>query len=346
MKYKFVEAYRVKGLVGPSKIKSLINEPRFSAFLIENPNDILTEVDKRTAIANLILDGLVSGRPEGKLDDFINSQIVEIKSERIKKGANGYLIIEITGEIEEYKPSVEREHEGVHIAFDVVDKDEIRAEFSDRIKNIITALTLVSNKIIGIEKDAEGILLYKNETSIIFPFTPKGSVASIYISSPLTDEMIDNVTLLFNRLNNHKELERVAELLVSSLKSTNELLRAFLSSWTALEIFVNKTFRIFEKKFFAELKTGQHPDTREKYLDRIRSVMEGKYTLVDKFSVLSLSLSPSNTDSDVNRFEIIKKQRDRLTHGEIIPDSELEIKNTKQLLTEYLRLYLNSLKTV
>ena len=340
-KYKFVEAYRVKGLVGPSDKTIVINEQGFTAYVIGDPDEALIQIDKRIAIANLILNTIFGERLLGKRDDLVNSQIKEIRSERKKHGIDGYLIIEVIGEIEKYTPSVEREVEGLHIAFDAIDKDEIRSEFSNKIKNVITALSLISNNIVGIEKVTDGVILYKNESSIIFPFTPKGHPASLHISSPIVEGTIEKIMHLFNHLTNHSELDRVTELLVSSLKSRTDSLRAYLSAWTAVEIFINKTFPIFEEKFFAELKAGEHPETREKYLDRIRTVMKDKYTLVDKFSVVSLRLSPANTDKDIKSFIRIKKQRDKLTHGENITDSELEVENTQRLLTDYIQLYLS-----
>lgn len=341
MKYKFVEAYRVKGLVGPSDKTIVINEQRFMAYIIGDPDEVLIQIDKRIAIANLILNGIFGERPLGKRDDLINSQIKEIRSERKKQGTDGYLIIEVIGEIKKYSPSVEREEEGLHIAFDAIDKDEIRSEFSNKIKNVIAALSLIYNKIVGIEKVTDGVVLYKNESNIIFPFTPKGHLASLHISSPLAEGTIEKVTPLFNHLKNHSELDRVTELLVSSFKSRTDSLRAYLSAWTAVEIFVNKAFPFFEQKFFAELKAGEHPENREKYLDRIRTVMKDKYTLVDKFSVVSLRLSPTNADEDIKSFIRIKKQRDQLTHGENIKDWELEVENIQRLLTDYIQLYLN-----
>lgn len=340
MRYKYVEAYAIKGLVGPPEEKLIIKDKNFTAYLVSNPDQRLTEIDKQMAIANLMLDYIFTGRPNGKLEELIEGLIHEIRKER-SKNKNGYLIIEIWEELQEFKPSAERKVGELHIALDVLDKDSVRNQNKDDIKTALSTLALISNKIIGAEKVTDGLIIYNEKDEIIFPFTFKGGFASAYVSSPLDNSAIKDISKLFNQLKRHKELERVTELLVSSLKSSHDSLRAFLACSIGLEIFVNKLFPSFEIDFFKEINQGDHPEIRGKYLDRIRTVMKDKYKISDKFSIISLRLSPTTVDNDAIIFMRVKQQRDLLVHGQNITDQELDVENAQRLLTAYLKLYLD-----
>ena len=45
------------------------------------------------------------------------------------------------------------------------------------------------------------------------------------------------------------DLERVNRLLVSSLQSERDTMRSFLDAWTAMEILINKTFKLYEGRY-------------------------------------------------------------------------------------------------
>lgn len=343
MRYKYVECFTIKGLVGPIEEQLIIADKDFVAYLVTNPDKRLAEIDKRMAIANLMLTSLFNERPKGELLDLIEERIDEIRKERNKK-KNGYIIIEITGELSEFKPSIERKIDDLHLVFDSVNKDAIKSEYQDDIKTALITLRLISDKIIGIEKITEGLILFNEIGEKIYPFNFKGGQASMYVSSPLDEIAIQEISELFIKLKKHRELDRVVELLASSLKSSNDLLRAYLSSYTGLEIFANKLFPKFEADFFKEISTGDHPEIRGKYLDRIRTVMRDKYNILDKFSIISLRLAPSSADNDSNIFMRLKKQRDLITHGQNVSDQELDVDNAQRLLTNYLKLYLDFVK--
>lgn len=337
MKFRLIQAYTIKGLIGPSEQKFIIDNKDFKAFVISNPDESLKEIDKKNAIANLLLTSTFIGRPEGDLHDIIESRISDIKKQR---PAGCYLIIDCTGELEVYRPSAEKEHDGIHIAFDAIDGVLIREQFKNQITNTLITLTLHTDKIIGMDKITDGILIYKDDGNIIYSLSFKGGNVSAYLSSPFDIQSIEIIAQLYEILKCEKELNRVTDLLATSLQSNKEPLKAFLTCWTALEIFVNKYFKSFEREFFNELKAGEHPEVRERYLNRIYEVMSDKYKLNDKFGMIALRLSPSTADKDANIFNRLKKQRDDMAHGQNINESELDVVNAQKLLTEYLKLFL------
>jgi len=337
MKFRLIEDYIIKGLICPGEQKLVIEGKNIKAYLTQNPDELLNKLDIKNAIANLLLQSTFIGRPEGNIKDLIDSRVKEIRSQRAK---GSHLIIEAIGELKEYKPSVEKEQDGLHLAFDAVDGNLLSQEFISQINSVLTTLTLVSDKVIGIDKINEGIILYKNENEIIYSYTFEGGSSFAYSSSQIENSLLGDLPKLFNLLNYDDELNRITDLLATSLKARNEQLKAFLTCWTALEIFVNKYFKVFNKEFFTELKAGEHPDVREQYLDRISEVMKDKYKLNDKFGIIALRLSPKTADRDVDIFNILKKQRDDMAHGQNINERELDVINTQHLLTKYLKLFL------
>ena len=145
---------------------------------------------------------------------------------------------------------------------------------------------------------------------------------------------------LYNLLVDDTTLERVQRLLRSSFESGEDALRSFLAAWSAFEIFVNKSFVVYENRFFGGLLDERHPEVQRKYLERIREVMIDKYRLTDKFAAISFQLLPSSADEDLKIVLQIKKIRDELIHGESVDEAKLPMKPIRDLASKYLRLHI------
>jgi hypothetical protein len=109
-----------------------------------------------------------------------------------------------------------------------------------------------------------------------------------------------------------------------------------------LEILTGKLFRRYEDTLLAKLEGESNAPGLKSYLDRVKQVMNGKYTLVDRFIVLSIFLGGDQAAGDIARFKTCKEIRDKLFHGKQIPDSELPMDEVFGLLDKYLRNFLES----
>ena len=127
------------------------------------------------------------------------------------------------------------------------------------------------------------------------------------------------------------------------MQSEGDILRSFLAAWTALEIFVSKVFAEYESRIFQELNEGDYPDVRRQYLQRIQEVMKDKYTLANRFSVVSCQLCPSDADTDIKIFTTAKNMRDKLSHGQDVLEAALPVAEVQNLARKYLRLHLQSI---
>jgi len=140
-----------------------------------------------------------------------------------------------------------------------------------------------------------------------------------------------------------KELNRITNLLARSLDTAGEDdFRSFIFGWTAFEIFINKVFGKYERSFVDAVTSKANVHGASRYFERVTQVMKGRYSLVDKFSVIaSILLGGEDSDADVERFSHIKKARDTLLHGEDVSGIPLLNTELRELVSEYLRRHIN-----
>jgi hypothetical protein len=156
----------------------------------------------------------------------------------------------------------------------------------------------------------------------------------------IPEETIESVTSWYQTISQDPQLERVNRLIVSSLQIKRDKLRSFLFVWAAIEILINKTFGVYEERFFKELDEGDYPDARRQYLERVRNVMKDKHRLTDKFALIASLLCPESADEDVRQFKQVKEERDKLSHGQDVQEGHLPVAAAQELARRYLRLHL------
>lgn len=117
-------------------------------------------------------------------------------------------------------------------------------------------------------------------------------------------------------------------LLTQSLETTDDNLRAFVASWSAIEILINKAFPYYEGKFIAGIVSDNNSQCVNDFLGRIKDVMKDKYKLTDKFLLIASFLS-DETEEDVALFWKVKKTRDRILHGEQFDEESLPVEEAE-----------------
>ena len=120
----------------------------------------------------------------------------------------------------------------------------------------------------------------------------------------------------------------------------SDRLKAFLFGWAALEIFVNTSFKIYEKVFLSPLTDAGQPTLRERFLERVKDVMKDKYRLTEKFVAVAAVLFPGAADAtlqeDFRRFSSLKQLRDAIFHGEEFSERDLPVNELAALLRRYM----------
>src|SRR5256885_54133 len=109
-------------------------------------------------------------------------------------------------------------------------------------------------------------------------------------------------------------LSNVAALFAMALEQKSDRYKGFVTAWSALEILTGTLFRRYEETLVSNLEGASNAPGVKSYLDRVRDVMSGRYTLVDRFIVLSIFLGGDQAAEDIARFKACKKMRDKLFH--------------------------------
>ena len=68
--------------------------------------------------------------------------------------------------------------------------------------------------------------------------------------------------------------------------------------------------------------------------------MVDKYSLADKFAILSVYLDDLGAQDEVAKFRELKRFRDKLSHGEEVDETALPTRDVQRLFDKYLRNHL------
>lgn len=351
MKTRYIAVYKIHGankLPNDTEQEEFcaLEKPAIKTILSANPEPHFDHIDKSAAIGTQLLKGMFAPDKEGTLEERLAAEIEAIKASRIQRTGNGVFLI-IEGEqdtqIPEFK--VRKDTQDFAISLDDISKPEIRNEFQAAVKSIILALglSLSPNADRRVEKIGEVIFLVDpNDEKPIYIYNIQGGVAHCSVSSPLTQEIIDEAISLAPSLLKEKKIARPVSLLTTSLEDVTNELQTFISAWSALEIFANATFKeTYQECWFQIMKSGA-PDAANPVFERFQDVMKDKYRLTDKFLIIASVLDPDNATTDADKFSELKKVRDGLLHALDTPQSPLPIGEIQNLLLKYMKLHLNS----
>lgn len=352
MQFVFLAAYRVLGISHKS------DYPDIELFLGSNPNTraVITSdldrhwliLDQQTALRTMMLKGMV-GYPQAEgFEERLEQEVQAVRKQRSPvPETDGILIIEIKGESTAMVSGQATETDHFMVCFDAYDKETLKTQLQSRISAVVTALRLASNGAYKLEKIRDGSYLLSPEGKITHSFSLKMGSPTLYVSRQMADELVVRIREDVNLLLKENKLDNVMRLFAHSLDRKTDSFRTFVSAWSALELFIAKVFPFYEEMLHDELAKVHVSPGVTRYLSRIKEVMKEKYSLTDKFTVISVFLDPTTDSKDIAKFTLIKKIRDNLFHGDDIPDSSLPNNELQALFEKYFRNHVrgNDLKT-
>ncbi len=340
-KYRHTLVYRIDGIhLGAREQAEIIagSVTDFHAVLTTDPDPYCFEGDRFTALADLMLNAAFRGSEIS--EERLASGLEAIRESRKRKfGTGPYLIFVREDDVEDFSPRRKAETEDFVICWDGAPKDLLRQVSEPRILAALGALVIAAEDVSKINKVSDSLIFFRRDGKPIYSYT-SSFTARPSVLREIPEETVGSVTGWYRIIAQDRRLERVNRLLVSSLQTEDDALRSFLSAWTAIEIFINKTFRSYEERLFRELNDGDYPDARRQYLERIRSVMRDKHRLTDKFALIASLLCPEDADEDVEQLRQAKEDRDKLSHGQDIREDRLSVRTVQELIRKYLRLHL------
>ena len=349
MKYKHIAAYKINGLThvpdkGDVEIYVDDNALPVRAILTERVDDYCYELDCAQALGNLLLKTMVGQRGSDDLTVAVEAEVSRIREQRNRDiGRSEVLIFIAEGEVEPDFSGPTRETDNFTLAFGAINKKDIAASHSAQLNAALVALLLsTEHETAEVKRMKRDTYLISESGKPIYSIDLRAS-ASVSVSKRTSDRVIEQARHQVATLTGDRSLIRVNELLVQAISSHNGKLRRFICGWSALEIFVSKVFRKYEKALFNTILAETTPvsDIR-RTLKRIRAVMSDKYSITDKFSVIAACLGDDSVDTDVETFALIKDSRDKLFHREALDDDSLPLAETIQLLKKYIRLHIST----
>lgn len=330
MRLKYTLIYQVQGLI-ISNVKSDVilledSTHSFKAFLSNDLDNYCVDIDRRTVIGKKILSGLGEQTFESHLEETRKQ-----RNERYQTPP--FLIIEIIGEDSSFM-LMDAADKGDYILCIQNDTGDFsKAKYQNLINGVVSSLCITIDTFYKVKKVGDAVVYY-NEAgkpiyNMLFSFNGTG-----FSSREILDADIEATKKCSSALSNNETLSTVCRLLVQSVDSKNDALLSYLSAWTALEVFVHKTFKIKKQMLITSL-TERGLD--ESFRDEIE---KDKFTLMNKFRMMCLYLNNQDECSDVESFRELKDTRDKLLHGDEIDLKSLPIFDTQNLLRKYLSTYI------
>jgi hypothetical protein len=323
-----------------------LHDPEVTATLTTNPDPYFLHIDKSAALAAQLLKGVFAPDTEGTLQERLAAEIEDARARRLKTGGTGvFLVFEGKTDIPASEFKHRRDIDEFAVCLDVISKSEIREKFRQPVQCVMAALglSLPMNADRRIEQTGDVVYLVDPENGKpIYTFSFQGGFARASVASPLTHGIIGESAALVSKIAANPKLTRPVSLLITSLDNGTEELQAFIGAWSALEIFVNATFKAtYETRWFGIMEEGA-PGSAKPIFERLKNVMSDKYRLADKFLVIASVLDSAAAADDAAEFDRLKKFRDNLLHALDVPSSPLPTESVQKLILKYMKLHLGS----
>jgi hypothetical protein len=342
MRYFYTAAWVVVGGISLRQDSSpieLASSKDYRFLLTSDPDAFLSRVDEGSAIGRLMLKGLAGQRGDADFRVALAAESEEIRARRKKIiGGQAVLVFQAQGEIDATLNEPFREHEEFIVTFDAVDKHRVRQRHQADIEAMKVAVSFerdVSSLFVGL---ADGTYLLNEAGKIVHSISfSVGGDASF--STSLSDEVAKRISTRYSALKAADDISSVERLIAQMAEYGTDRFKTFLSGWAALEIFIAKSFKSYERAFLSPFTNADQPTLRERFLERIKDVMKDKYQLADKFIAVTAVLFPGASNDDVQqdyqKFRELKGLRDKIYHGEPFSEKELPVNELAGLLRKY-----------
>jgi hypothetical protein len=310
-------------------------------FLTADTIPHLCLLSRQLALLTMMLRAMVGNPLAGDFPDRLAEEILKVEEQRRASiGSDPVVVIEVVGDIEATIPANARYILDFVICFDAFDKKALRTQLQSEVSAVLTALRTGAGAQYEFRQVADGSYLTTNDGRVVHSASAEAGFLDAYVSRRLTPEQLAQVAADIPFTLKAGTLQRVMRLHAHSLNEAVDNYRSFVAAWSALEILIGNVFPAYQRLLAAELRAVSDAPGLHAYLDRVASVMGDKYSLADKFAVLSVYLDDERKDDEVRVFRELKTVRDRLSHGEELDESTLPTKSVQRLFDKYLRNHL------
>jgi len=163
--------------------------------------------------------------------------------------------------------------------------------------------------------------------------------AGIVVTTMPSDEFTATVETCTTGLSADRKLSSAASLFAWSQQKSNDNLRSFIASWSALELLIFNLEKKYRNTFQGLLNSE---DISLPVWDRDLSVIDIRdYHLRDRFYAVSCSINLPETAADTEKFNKLNSKRNAYYHRFEIEDIELPTNDVQSLFRKYLKIVLS-----
>lgn len=329
----------------PSLELASLSIPRMIAMITSDPEPHFLHIDKSAVLPLLLGRGLFAPGKEASPEEQVAAEIEACKAQRAKQSAGGvFLVFEGEKCISPPQFTGRWDTDEFALCYDPDEKTKIRATFYPFVNAALAALGLSLAPDADREVDKVGEAVYfvdPDNGKPIYCFTTYGGLPRISIASPLTPEAVAEAGSRVSKLMGAKDMGQPIRLINTSLDRGTDGLQGFIAAWSALEIFVNVSFKAHYKSRWSNILENGAPAAAKPVFDRFSEVMSDKYRLADKFLIIAAVLDAHEATADDKEFRKLKRIRDNLLHGLETPEY-LPTEAIQKLVLKYIRLHLDT----
>jgi hypothetical protein len=322
-------------------------------------------IDRANAVATLLLTGLVGIKRFKKLsrsvDRFLQwifgrewvfmrnleAQAKKIREQRLKdhSGSGCCLVYRAGGQVDQpLNLRASRRFAEVGVALDAFDGSMVREAHKLNLRSVATAVSIVTKDTNGspeIRFLADNVHLLSKDELVIYVRTLKMGAAGLVVTTIPSDEFVAAVETYTAGLSADSKLASAASLFALSQHKSNDNLRSFIASWSALELLIFNLEKKYRDAFKALLLSE---DVSLPVWDKDLSVTDIKeYRLRDRFYAVTCSINLAEAAADTGKFNELNSKRNDYYHRFQIADTELPTFDVQALFRKYLKIVLSKL---
>ena len=211
-------------------------------------------------------------------------------------------------------------------------KKALKEKENKIIPSLISSLTVQLSKIhksIRFRRINRMVYAKTSEDITLFDVRVKLSAQFSTSENVLPNKINDKVN---KALDQYSKFEpRVASLFYSGLTEEDRF-KKFLNLYQSLEIYIHKTFKQIEFENHVDAVNSSPKRLKKTARKFFINRQAQSKNLTQRFMWCAILKWKRLEDSDVENFKKIKKTRDKLSHGEKIPESNLQIEKLENLL--------------
>jgi len=348
VQYEFVSVHRLVGfsyLPDEREIAIDIGRADVAVSLVGNPNQLLAQLDRSTAVGELMLRAFVGQTVGADILKAVDQRATEYATERAKQhGVPGvFLVLRAFGEIVSQETGISRDLGGAVLAFDAVDKEELKHVHQRLVTAALTAAVLaVDQASADLVKVTEGAFFTFSDGRPLYSMIGTVGGAKVSMARAPTDRDASSIGTLTRQLSESGTLGNPSRLLVDALRSGEGRLEAFILAWAALEMLISKHSSGCESGSWVALVPEQlRPEANSLHAKFIAGGHR-YYSLADKVRVFALTYSLG--DSEPLAAEVIdfkKRFREPLYHQGTFSEPDLPVEAITRLTKRLLRAVLD-----